>query len=81
MGYTAPTFAHQSLDARSGRATTPVVGFVVDQLATSPEAEVAIDAARQACWTEGRILLSAQTMNDPELKEKTIQAMVAHGMS
>jgi len=81
LGYTATTFAHQAPDARSGRATIPVVGFVVDQLATSPEAVVAIDAARQACWNEGRILLSAQTMNDPEMEEKTIEAMVAQGVS
>jgi len=81
LGYTATTFAHQSPDARSGRAAIPVVGFIVDQLATSPEAVIAIDAARQACWHEGRILLSAQTMNDPEMEEKTIEAMVAQGVS
>ena len=81
LGYTATTFAHQSRDARSGRIAIPVVGFVVDQLATSPEAVIAIDSARQACWNEGRILLSAQTMNDPEMEEKTIEAMLAQGVS
>jgi len=81
LGYTATTFAHQAPDARSGRAAIPVVGFIVNQLTTSPDAVVAINAARQACWNEGRILLSAQTMNDPEMEEKTIEAMVAQGVS
>ncbi len=79
LGYAAPAFAHQTATPPASPVGLPVIGFLVDQLATSPEAVVAIDAARQACWDAGQILLSAQSMNDPELEEKTVRAMLEQG--
>ncbi len=81
LGYSATTFVHQSVGPTNAAGSTPMLGFLVDQLATSPEAVVAIDAARQASWHSGKILLSGQTMHDPELEEKTIDTMLAHGMT
>jgi LacI family transcriptional regulator len=80
LGYAAPSFAHQPSGPSPAAELVPVVGFLVDQLATSPEAVIAIDAARQACWDSGQILLSAQTMNDPDLERKTLGAMLAQGV-
>lgn len=51
----------------SNPAQNEIVGFVVDLLATSPEAVVAIEGARQAMWNQGRVMMIAQTMNDPEM--------------
>ena len=42
-----------------------MIGFAVDQLATSPEAVVAIEGARQAAWGAGNIILVAQTQSRP----------------
>jgi LacI family transcriptional regulator len=81
LGYAAPSFAH--LDAAD--ILTPAIdgkiGFVVDQLATSPEAVVAIEGARQASWTAGHIILVAQTLNDPEMEPRTIRALREQGIS
>jgi LacI family transcriptional regulator len=79
LGYQPTALAHLDVVPASRLAPPAVVGFVVDQLATSPEAVVAIEGARQACWDEGRVVLAAQTMNDPEMEAKTIAALLAQG--
>jgi LacI family transcriptional regulator len=81
LGYSSTKFVHQVSDANAAQGATLAVGFIVDQLATSPEAVVAIDAARRACWSRGQILLSGQTMHDDELEEKTIHSLVENGIS
>jgi LacI family transcriptional regulator len=80
LNYAVTSLAH--LDAEP--ASQPLqqaqfTAFVVDQLATSPEAVVAIEGVRQASWADGRMILVAQTMNDPEMEEKTIRMMVDKG--
>lgn len=80
LGYAAPNFAHvESPPARP--RVDGVIGFVVDQLATSPEAVVAIEGARQASWNAGNIILVAQTLFDPVMGERTVQALVEQGIS
>jgi LacI family transcriptional regulator len=81
LGYSSTRFVHQVSDTNVTKNATLVVGFVVDQLATSPEAVIAIDAARQACWNRGQILLSGQTMHDQELEDKTVRSLVENGIS
>lgn len=58
-----------------------VIGFMVDQLATSPEAVVAIEGARQASWNAGNVVLVAQTMNDPVMEPRAIEALRAQHIS
>lgn len=79
LGYAAPRLMHQltPLAPASGQGT---IGFIVDQIATSPEAVVAIEGVRQACWEDGRIILIAQTMGDAGMEEKTVQTMLSHGV-
>lgn len=79
LGYLPTAVAHLDVPPGPRPAAASVVGFVVDQLATSPEAVVAIEGARQASWLDARIVLTAQTMSDPEMEEKTIAALLAHG--
>ncbi len=80
LGYVAPVLAVPpallSLSKLDG-----VIGFAVDQLATSPEAVVAIEGARQACWNAGNVLLVAQTMGDPDMERRAIKALSSSGIS
>jgi len=81
LGYTAPAFAalHQPIPAFDG--LDGVIGFAVDQLATSPEAVVAIEGARQASWNAGNVLLVAQTLGDPVMEPRAISALTKRGIS
>ncbi|MEP7453829.1 LacI family DNA-binding transcriptional regulator [Phyllobacterium sp. SB3] len=81
LGYAAPNFAHLDMVNAAAPATDGKIGFVVDQLATSPEAVVAIEGARQASWNAGNIILVAQTLNDPEMEPRTLRALGDQGIS
>lgn len=81
LGYAAPSFAHLDPDGAIVPRIEGKIGFVVDQLATSPEAVVAIEGARQASWSAGNIILVAQTLNDPEMEPRTIRALREQGIS
>jgi len=80
LGYVAPAFAAPSPLVALAKLDG-VIGFAVDQLATSPEAVVAIEGARQACWNAGNVLLVAQTLNDPVMEPRAIKALTASGIS
>lgn len=81
LGYVMPSFPQRSANAARLPLLDGVIGFAVDQLATSPEAVVAIEGARQASWNAGNILMVAQTLCDPEMEPKTLRALSAQGMS
>jgi LacI family transcriptional regulator len=81
LNYAPSMMAHHHFSSPATHAITDSIGFIVDQLATSPEAVVAIEGVRQAVWDDGRVVFTAQTMNDPEMEEKTVQAMVQNGVS
>lgn len=80
LGYTAPTFAHLPSQQSLQPSNNGIIGFLVDQLSTSPEAVVAIEGVRQATWEEGRVVLVAQTMNDAVMEEKAFHSLLAHGV-
>lgn len=61
--------------------TEGTIGFLVDQLATSPEAAIAIDSARQEAWRTGNIIVSAQTMSDPVMEPRAIETLLSLGVS
>ena len=56
------------------------IAVIFDRIATSPEAVVSIDGARETAWTTGHIVAVAQTLNDPEMEPTTIQAMLRNGV-
>ncbi|MER8630434.1 LacI family DNA-binding transcriptional regulator [Mesorhizobium opportunistum] len=74
--FEGPVFEGPAFDGLDG-----VIGFAVDQLATSPEAVVAIEGARQASWNAGNVLLVAQTMGDAVMEPRAIQALTRRGIS
>jgi LacI family transcriptional regulator len=57
------------------------IGFIVDQLATSPESVNAIEGARQACWDDGGLVLVAQTQGNPDMEEQAVASMLRAGVS
>lgn len=57
------------------------IGFLVDQLATSPESINAIDGARQASWDDHTVILVAQSLGNPEMERLAIEAMLQGGIS
>jgi LacI family transcriptional regulator len=81
LNYAVASLAHLDPISDDVDAQAAFVGFVVDQLATSPEAVVAIDGVRQASWASAGMIMVAQTMNDAEMEAKTIKMMVAKGAS
>ena len=56
------------------------IGVVFDHIATSPEAVVSIDGAREMAWTTGHVVIVAQTMNDAEMEPVTLEAMLRNGI-
>jgi LacI family transcriptional regulator len=86
LGYSAPAFSAlqtpvAAFDGPDFDGLDGVIGFAVDQLATSPEAVVAIEGARQASWNAGNVLLVAQTMGDAVMEPRAIQALTRRGIS
>jgi len=81
LGYAAVNFADLQPSPPPVLRTDGLIGFAVDQLATSPEAVVAIEGARQPPGVRENIILVAQTMSDPVMEPRTIEALVAQGVS
>lgn len=81
LGYRGAAFAALKGRAEAATGTDGLIGFVVDQLATSPEAVVAIEGARQASWNARNTLLVAQTLGDPVMEPRAIKALTAQGVS
>ena len=82
LNYASASLAHHDVgndESLRNLVQSEILGFVVDQLATSPEAVVAIEGVRQAMWDQGRVMMVAQTMNDPEMEEKVLRTLVAKG--
>ncbi|MER9390656.1 MULTISPECIES: LacI family DNA-binding transcriptional regulator [unclassified Mesorhizobium] len=81
LGYAAPAFSALRKPVPAFDGLDSVIGFAVDQLATSPEAVVAIEGARQASWNAGNVLLVAQTMGDAVMEPRAIAALTRRGIS
>lgn len=79
LGYGLPQ-ARLPLDgavAPSGRR----IGFIVDQLSTSPEAVQAIEGLSQAAQAVGDMVFVAQSRNDAEIEVDLINTFVDQGVS
>ena len=82
LGYLSPTFPVRTSSASASvQPIDGIIGFAVDQLATSPEAVVAIEGVRQASWNAGNIVLVAQTLCDDEMEPRTLRALTGPGVS
>ena len=76
LGYATPALGPGTA-ARRGRR----IAFIADQLATSPEAMVAIEGLSQAARLGGDLVLVAQTHNDAALEAELIRTFVEQKVS
>ena len=81
LGYVAANFVDLVPPPAPMVRTDGLIGFAVDQLATSPEADVAIEVARQAPRGAGNNIIVAQPMTEPVMEPRTIEALLAQGVS
>lgn len=61
-----------------GTARRSVIGYLVDEISTSPHPVVSIDGARDAAWEQGCLLHVAVTRNDAEQEAAAITALLAN---
>lgn len=65
----------------SGTSNAPggngVVYFLVDRMATSPEAVVSMEGAREAAWENDIFLMAATTLNDRAIERRAFEYMTA----
>jgi LacI family transcriptional regulator len=71
LGY-RPAAAAQTLRTRRSN----VIGFITDEIATSPHAGQIIRGAQEAAWKGGKILFLVNTQWDPELERTAVETMI-----
>lgn len=79
LGYGLPQ-AKAAVEAKRVRRAGRI-GFIVDQLATSPEAVQAIEGLSQAAQGAGDLVFVSQSRNDPEVEAELIETFVEQGVS
>lgn len=55
---------------------THVIGFVTDEIATTPFAVNVVRGAQDAAWAQGKLLMLVNTSHNPELLETAIETML-----
>jgi LacI family transcriptional regulator len=74
LGYQLP---RRAPEGPGGNAHQPVIGYLVDEISTSPHPVVSIDGARDAAWQQGCLLHIAVTRNNPEQEAAAVAALKA----
>jgi LacI family transcriptional regulator len=72
-------YEHQKVRAQRTAASSQIA-ILFDRIATSPEAVVSIDGAREIAWQTGHIVSVFQTFNDPEMEPRTIEAAFSNNV-
>lgn len=54
-----------------------VIGFLVDEISTSPFAVASMDGAREVAWENDRVVLISSSGGDPELERSAIETLLA----
>ena len=78
LGYRLKQPSRPTLDDQS-----PIIGMLVDEIATSAMAALSVDGAQEAAWASDHILLTAKTGGDERLLEAAVstwQAMDVGGV-
>lgn len=71
LGY-RPAAAAQTLRTRRSN----VIGFITDEIATSPHAGQILRGAQEAAWKGGKLLFLVNTQWDPELERAAVETMI-----
>ena len=67
-----PVVAAQTLRTRRSN----IIGFITDEIATSPHAGQIIRGAQETAWKGGKILFLVNTQWDPELERSAVETMI-----
>lgn len=60
----------------SSHNASRVIGYVVDEISTSPFAVASMDGARQVAWDHDRVVMVVSTGGDPELEHSAIETLL-----
>jgi len=77
MGYRLPRREEGLLPAAVADTGRHVIGYLVDEISTSPHPVVSVDGARDAAWAHGHTVQVAVTRNNPEQEAAAINALLA----
>lgn len=72
IGY-QPSYAARSLRTQ----TSNTIGFIADAVATTSYAVDIIRGAQDAAWKRGKLLLVVDADNNPDLRERAVESMIA----
>lgn len=70
-----PSFAARLM--RTGKSR--IIGFITDEIASTPFAYNIIKGAQRAAWEHSRLLLVVNSDRNPEMEESAIEAMLERG--
>lgn len=77
----AEQLGYEMTPSRAALSNRPrQIALVFDRIATSPEAVVSIDGAREMAWSTGHVVTVAQTLNDAKMEPRTIESMLHNGI-
>lgn len=77
LGYQMGPKGQQPLP-QTGPVTKNLIGYLVDEVSTSPHPVQSIDGAREAAWEHGCLLSVFVTRSNPELEEATLRSLLAN---
>ena len=77
LGYQLPRRFSASAAPAASEHGHPVIGYLVDEISTSPHPVLSIDGARDAAWQQGCLLQVAVTRNNAEQEAAAIAALRA----
>lgn len=77
LGYRLP-HRDPALRAKPGERAgqQAVIGYLVDEISTSPHPVVSLDGARDAAWEQGCVVQLAVTRNNPDQEAASIRALL-----
>lgn len=75
LGYRLPR--RDGLPVLTGEARPPVIGYLVDEISTSPHPVVSVDGARDAAWDLGCVLSTMVTRGNAAQEAAALQALKA----
>ena len=76
LGYRLPRRA--LVGAGPGEPQRNVIGYIVDEISTSPHPVVSVDGARDAAWENDCVVTIVVTRSNPEQEVAAINALVAN---
>lgn len=64
--------------ASQGHSAPGIIGYLVDEISTSPHPVVSVDGARDVAWQQGLALQVMVTRNNPEQQAMALASLRAH---